>query len=153
MNHITVPAKTYNLQNEILVTAERAHGTAVSSEALKFISKTVHDEYVKNKKNKTKYKMGKSNASTNSTNGTFLENSSNGTNISCTGGSQLYSTASTATSSDFRPNILRSESEWDTKIEFFQARVKGLCEEADLFVIDAKLLGDLDLYGGFRGQV
>ena len=150
VHHITVPAKTYNLQNEILVTAERAHGTAVSSEALKFISKTVHDEYVKNKKNKTKYKMGKSNASTNSTNGTFLENSSNGTNISFTGGSQLYSTASTATSSDFRPNILRSESEWDTKIEFFQARVKGLCEEADLFVIDSKLLGDLDMYGGFR---
>ena len=44
-------------------------------------------------------------------------------------GSQLYSAASTATSTDFRPNIHRTRSEWDNKLDYFKNRVEGLLQK------------------------
>ena len=133
VHKLSVPAKQFNRFNEILVTAERANGTAMSSQALKYLSKT----------------LGKSDPSftdrSKSLGLKFDMSLHSSETITTSIGSQLYSAASTATSSDFRPNIHRTISEWDTKLDYFKSRVEGLCAEAEIFVIESKPLLEIDV--------
>eukprot|EP00944_MAST-04C_sp_MAST-4C-sp1_P013707 g13707.t1 len=126
VHKLSVPAKQFNRFNEILVTAERANGTAISSQALKYLSKTLRkSDSSFTDRSKTldpKFDMSVHSSET----------------ITTSIGSQLYSAASTATSTDFRPNIHRTRSEWDNKLDYFKNRVEGLCAEAEIFVIESK---------------